>query len=1004
MATFLRIPILAALCLTSVMRGECWALNPAKDISQYTHRTWLKKDGLPQNSVYALAQTPDGYLWIGTQEGLARFDGTNFRVYNRATTPGFKARIVRSLCVSRDSALWVGTADGSGLYRYAHGEFRSVRLPGKGSSAAVTALYEDPGRVLWVGTGDGLFAAEGDTITRRYTSADGLPWGYVEWIGSNPKGGIVVVVGGKIVSLSGGRLEGLAPALEIPWKIRSACFARDGGIWLGTIDGGLIHANDSGWHRLTMKEGLPSLHISSIEEDDRGAMWVGTSDGGIARIYHGAISIYTAQSGLSSDDVTHTLIDREGCLWVGTISGGLNRFMEGAFTTYSASGHGARNFIFSLFEDRNGSILAGSASGELFALHGRKFEVDTELPRRLPGTILAMCRDHDGSLWLGTPQGAYRVAGGQVTPHPLGFVASIVHDRDGRMWIGSMRGLFGRTSSGEWKAYPLADSGRIIGVRHIAFDHTGSMWLGTPLNGILRIPYPGADWAQNATPVAAAESYCSGNGLGSSSASSMVEDSSGTIWVSTYGSGFARLRDGKIVVVGNGGLPEDEIHQLRLDRRGFFWLSTNNGVYRVPKEAVNAFADGHSPGYPWSQFGTSSGMASDECNGGSQNASLVDRTGRIWFGTAEGAVAVDPDSLPVSIAPPAVNIEEIVVGHQRVTLGLAPLATQDRDIEFSYSAVSLSAPEHLRFRVMLVGFDKAWIDAGSRRLATYTNLSPGSYTFRVQAANTDGAWNEAGTSFNFAIEPRWFQTWWFAVLIGGVVMTVGATLHAWYRRDRDRQLVSAQLESKLTQARLQVLEMQLQPHFLFNTLNGISVLVREDPPRATAMITRLSDFLRSSLERSGVQEISLREELLFVDRYLQIELLRFADRLAVQHDIEESLLDALVPTMILQPLVENAIRHGVSKKRGPVTIRIAASRENGSLTIGVEDNGAGLTPAAEGVLKEGVGLSNTRARLQQLYGQAYRLDLTNPSTGGVTVEFTIPFHIQPSDTWNHHQL
>jgi two-component sensor histidine kinase len=393
-------------------------------------------------------------------------------------------------------------------------------------------------------------------------------------------------------------------------------------------------------------------------------------------------------------------------------------------------------------------------------------------------------------------------------------------------------------------------------------------------------------------------------------------------------------------------------------------------------------------------------MTSDECNGAFQSSGFRGRDGRLWFPTTAGAVMVAPDSLPTNLVPPAVVLEHARINREEVlrTPGIAS-SFGDREFEFAYTGISLSAPDLVQFRVMLEGYDNGFIDVGERKICSYTNLSPGSYTFRVQARNADGVWNRAGASFPFLVSPRFYQTWWFSLLCALGVMTAGAGLHAVWRRDRDRQLVAAQLESRLAQAQLKVLEMQVQPHFLFNTLNGISVLIRDDPEKARSMITRLSEFVRMALDRSGVQEISLREELLFVDRYLQIELLRFADRLTVKEEVDDALLDALVPAMILQPLVENAIRHGVSKRRGPVTIRIAASRDNGSLSLHVCDNGAGLGLNGGGGVREGIGLTNTRERLRQLYGEYQRLDFVSVATGGVEVALTIPYHMEPVPTW-----
>jgi hypothetical protein len=437
------------------------------------------------------------------------------------------------------------------------------------------------------------------------------------------------------------------------------------------------------------------------------------------------------------------------------------------------------------------------------------------------------------------------------------------------------------------------------------------------------------------------------------------------------------------------------------DEKGSFWLTSNNGIFRVKRNDLEHYALGVLHAFPCTRFGTGAGMISDECNGAYQSAGLRMQDGTLWFPTTMGAVTVDPDSLPTNGVPPTILLERVRIGKKEVSPAAAYAAPPgDGDLEFAFAGISMSAPDLVQFRVMLAGFDEGWVDVGARRIASYTNIPPGAYTFRVQARNADGVWNEAGTSFDLRIEPHFYQTSWFVLVCILGVMMAGAGLHAVIQRDRDRQLVAAQLESELARAQLRVLEMQVQPHFLFNALNGIGVLIPEDPARATRMITRLSEFVRMALDRSGMQEISLREELMFVDRYLSIELLRFGDRLTVRQMINADLLDALVPTLILQPLVENAIRHGVSKRRGAVTIRIEAARDNGTLSLSVRDDGAGIPPAGLDAIREGIGLSNTRARLQQLYGDAHRFELTGRPEGGVDVELSIPYHQEPLESWN----
>jgi len=393
-------------------------------------------------------------------------------------------------------------------------------------------------------------------------------------------------------------------------------------------------------------------------------------------------------------------------------------------------------------------------------------------------------------------------------------------------------------------------------------------------------------------------------------------------------------------------------------------------------------------------FGVSDGMVSDECNGGFFHSGLKSSDGRLWFPTVSGIIMADPAVLPHNDVPPTVAIQRVSADQKEVTSLFNPtLPPGGGDLVFEYAGLSFASPERVEYQFKLDGFNKEWVEAGTRREAYYTNIPPGTYTFKVRAGNADGVWNEIATSYAFTILPHFYETTWFYMMcaLGCVSFAAGGFLL--YRRDRNRELMASQLESKLAQAQLQVLEMQLQPHFLFNTLNGIMVLIRENPEKAGKMIARLSELLRMTLERRGVQEVPLQKELEFVERYLQIEMIRFEDRLTVHQEISNALRDALVPNMVLQPLVENAIRHGVAKRRGQARIEISATRQNGSITLSVRDNGTGLSPSARQEIKEGIGLSNIRARLQQLYGAAQEFELTSPQGGGVDARLTIPLRL-----------
>lgn len=993
-STILKSLLLAALAVPSPLL----AINPEKDISQYNHRIWLKKDGLPQNSAIALAQTPDGFIWVGTFEGLARFDGLSFKTYNPLNTPALEGKSMSSLHVTRDGTLWIGI-DMAGLATMRKGVFRRISIAKPEDPLRVGGIYEDKTGRVWVATSMALIALRGDSVEKAYTMADGLRTSYVYSMTEDSAGRFIVASGGELLVLDNDRFSPYPDSRVQSLRIRVVCGDREGGLWVGTFDDGVAHVTSGGIQRYRTAEGLASPAIMSLLLDSRGALWVGTMGGGVSRIYREKISTYTAKSGLSGDDVSPLLEDREGNLWVGLPTAGLNSFVEGKFTTFTTGSTGPQNFVYSLFQDRSGALLAGTGSREVMLFDKGRFVPHPLFPRPLKGFPAVFHRDGGNRLWVGTTGGLYRYARGKETHFPLGFVAAIREAADGTLWFGSARGLF-YFSGGRPVQYSAPFHGELADVRSIVQDERGRLWIGTRNLGLLRFTPPRDLARAEKTPPPDLVWYAKGDGLGADWVTSLLLDPGGALWVTTAGGGICLVRNDRVINLTYGGLPEDDLLMLVDDQRGSFWLSSNNGIFRVRRDDLEQYADGVRLSYPWTLFGMGAGMATDECNGAYESAGLRTRDGNVWFPTAAGAVMVNPDSLPSNVVPPAVVLDRVKIGAREVPASVPYSAPPgDGDLEFGFLGISMSAPELVQFRVMLAGFDEGWVDVGTRRVCSYTNIAPGTYTFRVQARNADGVWNEAGASFPLTIEPFFYQTTWFALICIVTVLMAGAGLHAAVQRDRDRQLVAAQLESQLARAQLRVLEMQVQPHFLFNALNGIGVLIREDPGRATRMLTRLSEFVRMALDRSGVQEISLREELTFVDRYLSIELLRFGDRLTVRQEVTDELLDALVPTMILQPLVENAIRHGVSKRRGPVTIQIEATRENGTLNLRVRDDGPGIQAVNVETIREGIGLTNTRARLHQLYGDAHTFELSSPPGGGVNVELAIPFHKEPGHSW-----
>lgn len=991
---------LAFLTLFSLVRGIALGgnppLDPPKEIDQYSHRVWTMKDGMTQGAVRAIAQTTDGYLWVGTSEGLARFDGISFSLFTPSSVPQLKDVMITALHASPDGSLWIATLGGLTLLR--DGQFSNDRSYASLDSTTIRGFAVGANAHLWAATTTGLIGLGPRGITDRYTAKEGLPVKGVFSALQMSDGSVLAGTSKGVFTLRDGQ------AVPHPNKVLQhsivTSFARDdsGNVWMITPDSGALCLKPNGQVvALTEKDGLPTNRLTALCSDRSGAIWFGAAGGSIARRYRGRISSLHTREGFHSEMVQSLFSDREGNLWAGTSMACLHRYSDGAFVTLPSGRAEAEQMVWCVAYDPALGPVIGTEAGSLLRWDGKRFIPHPEIRKRFDASPLSYLRDSEGKLWVGTTGGLYTIDHGKEQFYPTGSVLALLADRRGSVWVGTPKGLLKFCEAG-LNTLSVVPGLPAAGVRSIVESRKGGFWIATNGSGLIRLrpdSIAGANGCETTYTV-----YTRGDGLGSNWILGMVEDAEGTVWLTTPGAGLNVVRNGVIRRLGvDDGLPDQSFLDIAEDNRGYLWCSSNQGIFRFKKSDLIARLEGGKQRISWMPFGIDDGMASSECNGGFQSAIVKMHNGQLWFPTTAGVAVVDPDRLLMSEDPPPIVLQRVSVEREEVNhTGALPVRHRKGDLEFEYAGLFLSAPERVRYRFRLDGFDQEWIEAGSRRTAYYTNIPPGEYTFRVMASVSDGIWSGIPVSKKVTLTPRFFQTGWFlalCVLLGGSVF---AGAFALYRRDRERELRSSQLASELTRTQLQVLEMQLQPHFLFNTLNSIMVLIGKDPGMAEKTIGRLADILRRSLDRGAAQEVTLGEEMEFLERYLDIERIRFGDRLTVERQMDAGVDSALVPTMLLQPLVENAIRHGVSARRGPALIEIGARRENGSLLLHVRDNGVGLKGTE--VVTMGIGLSNTKERLRQLYGDQQQLRLESVPDGGVDVQVVIPYHNLSVGPWN----
>jgi len=717
------------------------------------------KDGLPRNHVRAMLQTRDGYLWIGTPEGLARFDGMQF------TVPILlQGLAVTCLQEAHNGGLWIGT-NGSGLLLYQNGQLTRTSWRGNVPSSErlpyVRALLEDHEDVLWVGTEAGVFryrngiarwVAHGDI---RALAEDA---NHTIWIGAN---------GGGLLRW---RPDDLSLIPGDPSSRYVLTLLPDGpDLWVGTQDG-LRLVRDGKFDARGKIGEIAKTPISALYKDVHGYLWVGTEYFGLRRLGpKGDDSSFLYSAGLSSDSVTSLLEDQEGNLWIGT-NAGVNQLKDVSFETISTAEGLSASFVRAVIQDHDGDMWLATQAGGLNRLHKGKLSVYGTQQGLSSNMVRALFVDTDNSLWVGTEGYGmnHLLRSGKVAIFttaqglPDNGIRAILRDSEGNLWIGSNAGL-SRYRDGKFTNFGLADGLAGLIVVQLALGRDGTLWIAT--NG-------GVSRFQNGK----LSNLTREQGWPANPARSVYEDKEGVLWIGTRGAGLIRFQNGKFTIFPRGNRLPLEISAITDDQNGNLWAGTSQGVLSIPKKELKAAEEGQAHTITPFYYGVPDGMRAEECSMSVQPNLWKASDGKLWVATGNGVSIVDPGRMHATrIASPVV--EQIFLDRQELAFAQADNAWPPSrgDLEFHYTAIAFTAPEQLRFKYKLEGFDTDWIDAGRRRTAFYTNIPPGNYRFRVQVQGANNAGhNEANIAFR--LEPHVYQVRWFQIAAGlclaGLILAV----------------------------------------------------------------------------------------------------------------------------------------------------------------------------------------------------------------------------------------
>jgi diguanylate cyclase (GGDEF)-like protein len=785
--------LVAFVCAVRVL-----ALEPSRALTQARLATWTTEDGLPQNTVDAIVQTRDGYLWLGTEEGVVRFDGARFVVHDRQSAPALGSAFISSLFEGADGALWIGTY-GGGLSRLRNNRVDAFR-PDLLGNDRIREMHASGGAMYVATAGGGVLRIIGENVT-RITTRNGLPTDRVWAFEDDGAGGLWIAThGGGVVRFRGDRV--VQRIANLPNEFARALLVdADGTMWVGTDGGGLAIVRHEKVERvLTTRDGLPSDHIRALHRDRDGSLWIGT-DAGLARWRGARVESMAIAEGLPSPVIRSVVEDREGSLWVGTTAG-LVRLSDTRFLPFTRKEGITVDTIRALYEDRDGRVWAGTEGGGLCAV------TPTQCITKANGlphdTVYALAGSRDGSFWIGTDGGGVvRARDGRIVETIAALanarVRSILESGDGTLWISTTSGLTRVRDGVATRIGDLEDRQ----LRPLLALPDGSLLAGSDGAGLWRVR------DGHATRIAGTD-----RGLRSDRIFSLALDrNSGAVWIGTSGGGLGRLdlASGTVRSLSRrDGLHDDVVFQL-IDDGNDLWMTSNRGLYRVARERVLAAMEGRRSDLSGTVYGSTDGMPSTECNAASPSA-IRTRDGRLWIATARGIAVVDVQANPRNLVPPHAHVEEVLLDGVPAPAGplRVPPGTQRLDVR--YTATALRAPERARFRYKLEGYDDQWVDAGANRVAHYTKLAAGDYTFRVSAINEDGVRSIGEATRVVTVEPRWFETWWARLL--GVALLAAAVWAAMRLR------VAAALEA--TNRELAVANTRLRALSYIDGLTGVA--------------------------------------------------------------------------------------------------------------------------------------------------------------------------------------
>ncbi len=978
----------------------------------FTVESWSVPEGLPQGTVTAIAQSADGYLWLGTYAGVVRFDGMQFRTFERLHQADPRPPIISSLVARRDSSVWAGTPLG-GLYVYRNGEW-STYIDEYAPSGPIRSMFVDQNGIVWIGTeGGGLLRAartqDGkDTIlasflqpefSRPEVSAVHVTRSGSMWIGG--PGGIANVIGTGIRTH---RFEGQPGA----WTIKDIASDSLGRVWIGFPNGEVYRFDQTTPGYLVPVRFASSYAFDEVFDEQRPYLSLGVLSGRLV-LYRGRFIPRETENGQRGDKVHALYLDPERNYWYGTSLSGLIRARWAPFEMIQRP---FRQSVTSLVRHPDGNIYAGLNCGGIGIVRGNDLVLSPHSGRLDADCIWSLLVDDMDRMWVGTwGGGLYRMSLSEASTRATRFgsesfvgsdiVLALAQAPDRSLWFGTYDAGVVRMAGRDVRRWSMANGLPGNDVRAIAFDSVGGTWIGTQ-SGLVLI---------RDTLV---QVFTEEDGLTSTSIRVLYAEKNGTLWVGTQGGGLLRYRNGVFrSITKEQGLFDNTVSHFVEGVNGFAWMGSNRGIWRVAKEELNAVADRILPTVNAIPYGEKDGLTVVETNGGFQPASVRTPEGDILFPTLNGIARIRTKNLRINTTIPPVIIEQVLADGSPVTIRDTIIIEPNvEEIGITFTALSFTAPEKVRFRYQLRGFNKNWVDGGDERTAVFTNLPPGTYVFAVAAANNDGFWNENGAQITIAVETPFWETLWFRglavlLLIGMGMLVVSVRLRQ-VRRQKEMQEETSQRLIQNQESERQRIAGELHDSLgqeLIVAKNRVMLAAHHLPEesKARSELMQVADALSIALK--SVRSIAYNLRPFQLDRLGLTETIRSTVRTiqqatSITFETEIENIDGLLTHegeiglfRVIQEALTNVVKHSDATRAS-----VVVTRDEDAVVMRVTDDGRGFEhdPERENAHSLGFGLPGMTERVRLLKG-IYKI--TSAPGKGTTVAVRLPVRKDLHDTY-----